>query len=393
MRLPSHLCTRDAGLAPPSACPSQAVISHTASRSFTVDAAHWLLRDVTFLAGRLYPHADPSPFAARVRLADLLLATLRPHLRVPSLAPLLFAALHAVLYTAAPAAPPAPSLSLIAAATAAVWEAGAADCGPAPLLELGAPLPARVSRVRATELPAAVTVGGVVVHVPAAVGPVLAAHATVLDMFVGVAPAGAGLLVDVATVAFAAAGGGTEIGVSELPEPVAIMWPVNGSALLRPVRDWYRCVYEVCACGRGVGEGNQSDRIAPFFRCSKPIQLLVAVRCWCRDSGDYPPAPMDSECASGCTRSTARATAPSPGQPTPGVVKQDNSSGGSVDTTKTRSDPQRVRMSSGERPMGAAKGKQSDTEALCQPPPPPSRSTNAVPNEHFRSDRVFLRPN
>ena len=28
-------------------------------------------------------------------------------------------------------------------------------------------------------------------------------------------------------------------------------------------------------------------------------------------------------------------------------------------------------MSSGERPLGAAKGKQSDTEALCQPPPPP----------------------
>ena len=25
-------------------------------------------------------------------------------------------------------------------------------------------------------------------------------------------------------------------------------------------------------------------------------------------------------------------------------------------------------MSSGERPIGAAKGKQSDTEALCQPP-------------------------
>ena len=63
---------------------------------------------------------------------------------------------------------------------------------------------------------------------------------------------------------------------------------------------------------------------------------------------------------------------PSPGQPTPGVVKQDKSSGGSVDMTKTRSGPQRVRMSSGERPMGAAKGKQSDAEALCQPPPPPS---------------------
>ena len=61
---------------------------------------------------------------------------------------------------------------------------------------------------------------------------------------------------------------------------------------------------------------------------------------------------------------------PSPGRPTPGVVKQDKSSGGSVDTTKTRSDPQRVRMSGGERPIGAAKGKQSDTEALCQPPAP-----------------------
>ena len=52
----------------------------------------------------------------------------------------------------------------------------------------------------------------------------------------------------------------------------------------------------------------------------------------------------------------------------PGVVKQDKSSRGSVDTTKIRLSPQRVRMSSGERPIGAAKGKQSDTKALCQPP-------------------------
>ena len=81
---------------------------------------------------------------------------------------------------------------------------------------------------------------------------------------------------------------------------------------------------------------------------------------------------MNSECASGCTCSTARARAPSPGQPTPGVVKQDKSSGDSVDTTKTRSGPQRVRMSSGERPISAAKGKQSDTEALCLPPHPPA---------------------
>ena len=46
------------------------------------------------------------------------------------------------------------------------------------------------------------------------------------------------------------------------------------------------------------------------------------------------------------------------------------SSRGQPHATKTRSDPRRVRMSSGERPIGAAKGKQSDTEALCQPPPP-----------------------
>ena len=84
-----------------------------------------------------------------------------------------------------------------------------------------------------------------------------------------------------------------------------------------------------------------------------------------------PPSHMDSEGASGCPWSTARTTAPSPGRPTPGVVKQDKSSGGSVDTTKTRSGPQSVGMCGGERPIGAAKGKQSDTEALCQTPPPP----------------------
>ena len=62
---------------------------------------------------------------------------------------------------------------------------------------------------------------------------------------------------------------------------------------------------------------------------------------------------------------------PSPGRPTPGVVKQDKSSRGSVATTTARLGPQRVRMSGGERPIGAAKGKQSATEALCQPPAPP----------------------
>ena len=73
-----------------------------------------------------------------------------------------------------------------------------------------------------------------------------------------------------------------------------------------------------------------------------------------------------------------RATAPSPGRPTPGVVKQDKSSGGSIDTTKTRSGPQSVRMCSGERPIGAAKGTQSDTEALCQPPNPPTPNPQVI---------------
>ena len=44
-------------------------------------------------------------------------------------------------------------------------------------------------------------------------------------------------------------------------------------------------------------------------------------------------------------------------------------------------------MSSGERPIGPAKGKQTDTEALCQPPPPPppsDPSTYADGKEQFR---------
>ena len=60
-------------------------------------------------------------------------------------------------------------------------------------------------------------------------------------------------------------------------------------------------------------------------------------------------------------------SSPSPERPTPGVVKQDKSSGGSVDTTKTRSDPQRVRMCKGEGARGAAKGKQTNTMASCHP--------------------------
>ena len=43
-----------------------------------------------------------------------------------------------------------------------------------------------------------------------------------------------------------------------------------------------------------------------------------------------------------------------------------------------RSGPQRVRMSSGDRPIGAAKGKRPNTEALYQTPPPPSSAGSGV---------------
>ena len=65
---------------------------------------------------------------------------------------------------------------------------------------------------------------------------------------------------------------------------------------------------------------------------------------------------------------TGKGNSPVSGTDDPGVGKQDKSSGGSVDTTKTRLGPQRVRMSSGERPIGAAKAKQPNTGALCQTP-------------------------
>ena len=74
-----------------------------------------------------------------------------------------------------------------------------------------------------------------------------------------------------------------------------------------------------------------------------------------------------------------------PPSPTNKQDKRDKSSRGSVDTTKTHLGPQRVRKSSGERPIGAAKGKQSDTKALCQTPspPPPRINTPCVLCHHL----------
>ena len=114
----------------------------------------------------------------------------------------------------------------------------------------------------------------------------------------------------------------------------------------------------------------------------KRERIIVVVRSPCQDNypADAHPSAHKSVLESAnpaCTRSVhldapgqRHGQQPVSGTADPGVVKQDKSSRSSVDTTKTRSGPQRVRMSSGERPIGAAKGKQSDTEALCQPPPP-----------------------
>ena len=57
-------------------------------------------------------------------------------------------------------------------------------------------------------------------------------------------------------------------------------------------------------------------------------------------------------------------------------------------------EPPPPRPRSGERPVGAAKGKQSDTQALCQPPPPPGtpaadQPTHLTPPPPSRPPKVF----
>ena len=88
--------------------------------------------------------------------------------------------------------------------------------------------------------------------------------------------------------------------------------------------------------GRGGGGQWNGKTTGKASRCvAPPPPPPHTSRCWSRQT----PC-TDLGCACGCPWSTARATAPSPGRPTPGVVKQDKSSGGSVDTTNTRSGPQ-----------------------------------------------------
>ena len=169
--------------------------------------------------------------------------------------------------------------------------------------------------------------------------------------------------------------------------------PVPGGGTLRRERPPSLCVCGVrVARGCLTGEGGACEARRLGGGAPPPPQgkgkekrerIIVVVRSPCQENypADAHPSALKSVLESANPAWTRSVYLDAPGQrdgqqpvsgtAEPGVVKQDKSSRGSVDTTKTRSDPQRVRMSPGERPIGAAKGKQSDTEALCQPPPPP----------------------
>ena len=98
-----------------------------------------------------------------------------------------------------------------------------------------------------------------------------------------------------------------------------------------------------CAASRGCAAVSRRMRKGP--RCSAPAQ-------------GHPPRPGPSPCLCAASVSSPGAIG---GTPPPFCIRY---------TTKTRSDPRRVRMSSGERPMGAAEDTEPNTEALCHPPPP-----------------------
>ena len=47
-------------------------------------------------------------------------------------------------------------------------------------------------------------------------------------------------------------------------------------------------------------------------------------------------------------------------------------------------------MSSGEQPIGTAKGKQPNTEALCQPPPPFAFPFSPLRMLHVTTPHIYL---
>ena len=83
---------------------------------------------------------------------------------------------------------------------------------------------------------------------------------------------------------------------------------------------------------------------------------------------------------------------PSPGRPTPGVVKQDKSCGGSVDTTKTRLGPPEGQNEQWREANGRRQRQTIRYRGLVPPPPPrrskPSRVVHSnVPKQSPRASQ------
>ena len=107
---------------------------------------------------------------------------------------------------------------------------------------------------------------------------------------------------------------------------------------LPPIRNWCRAQKEA----KESTKGKES-----LWVVEAPVRIILQMhtpvrtsQCWSRQT----------PCGLGVCiwMHLVKGTAPSLGRPTPGEVKQDKSSGGSVHTTNTLSAPQRVRMCKGE---------------------------------------------
>ena len=107
---------------------------------------------------------------------------------------------------------------------------------------------------------------------------------------------------------------------------------------------------------------------------TQPPPPLPALQAHLVTKGQKLPAiPMVAPKAPPVPWSTARATAPSPGRPTPGVVKQDKSSGGSVDTTKNTFGPTEGQHEQWREANRRRQRQTNQHHALVARPPPPSR--------------------
>ena len=206
-------------------------------------AAQWLLRDLSYLCSEFSLEAP----GLRTAVAEALLTAVTPHLQREALVPLLYDALSAVLYPPGLADGAEAALRLFADAHAAAWAPMAVQCSPPPLQAQSAGIATHTQRLPIAELPLVLRAGAVRVHLPQSLPAVLAATATstAVDVTVTVTRGPPPLVADVVTVVFVDPVTGAEVPLSELADPVAIVFaPGAASALRRPLADWYQCVYE-----------------------------------------------------------------------------------------------------------------------------------------------------